>query len=151
MKDDRKLTKVTKWILDFMFISGIFILVTVPFTLKLAGQYYQKELSEHYWYMMVILIVSGLCGLLILWELRKMMRTVLEQNCFVYENVTSLKRMGVISFVIAVIYGTKIFIVPTPATFIVVLTFFIAGLFSVVLACVFREAVRYKEENDLTI
>ena len=31
------------------------------------------------------------------------------------------------------------------------LTFFIAGLFSYVLSMVFAEAVRYKEENDLTI
>ncbi|MCF2569441.1 DUF2975 domain-containing protein, partial [Mediterraneibacter glycyrrhizinilyticus] len=40
---------------------------------------------------------------------------------------------------------------PTPATFIIILTFFIAGLFSYVLSFVFSEAIRYKEENDLTI
>ena len=34
---------------------------------------------------------------------------------------------------------------------VVILVFVIAGLFSKVLACVFREAVRYKLENDLTI
>ena len=45
----------------------------------------------------------------------------------------------------------KIFVIPTPATFIIVLTFFIAGLFSHVLSMVFSEAIRYKEENDLTI
>jgi hypothetical protein len=31
------------------------------------------------------------------------------------------------------------------------LVFIIAGMFSKVLAMVFEEAVRYKEENDLTI
>ena len=41
--------------------------------------------------------------------------------------------------------------IPTPATFVIILTFFIAGLFSYVLSMVFAEAVRYKEENDLTI
>ena len=148
---DSKLTKITNWILDLMFVAGIVVLLTLPFTLKLAGQYLQSELAKHYWYMLAILAISGLCGMWIVWELRRMMRTVLMQDCFVEENVTSLKRMGMISFIISVIYVTKIFVVPSPPTFIVILTFFIAGLFSEVLACVFREAVRYKEENDLTI
>ena len=150
MKNE-SLIKMTKWGLDFMFVSGIIVIVTVPFTLRLAGLYYQSELTKYYGFMLVILIGSGVCGLLILWELRKMMRTVLNKNCFVRENVDSLKRMGIISVIVALMYGTKIFVVPSPATFVIILTFFIAGLFSEVLACVFREAVRYKEENDLTI
>ena len=145
------LTRVTKWVLDFMFVAGIVVIVTLPFSLKLAGKYYQSEFTEHYWFMLGVLIASGLSSLLIVRELQKMIRTVIAQNCFVYENVSCLKRMGVISFVITAVYCTKIFVIPTPATFVVVLTFFIAGLFSEVLACVFDEAVRYKEENDLTI
>ena len=39
----------------------------------------------------------------------------------------------------------------TIAMGVVILVFVIAGLFSKVLAQVFQEAVRYKEENDLTI
>lgn len=39
----------------------------------------------------------------------------------------------------------------TVAMAVVILVFIIAGLFSKVLACVFEEAVRYKEENDLTV
>ena len=45
----------------------------------------------------------------------------------------------------------KVLLVPTPATLIIILVFFIAALFSVVLSCVFQEAVNYKDENDLTI
>ncbi len=39
----------------------------------------------------------------------------------------------------------------TMAMGVVILVFVIAGLFSKVLACVFEEAVRFKQENDLTI
>ena len=39
----------------------------------------------------------------------------------------------------------------TIAMAVVILVFLIAGLFSRVLANVFEEAVRYKEENDMTI
>lgn len=146
-----RLNKITKIILDFMFYSGIVVFVTLPFTLKLAGTYYSESLNVHYWAMLVIFGCSGICGILIVHQLRKMMKTVLEQDCFVDKNVKSLKIMGEISFVIAVLFIIKSFLLPTPATFIIVLTFFIAGLFSMVLSCVFSEAIRYKEENDLTI
>lgn len=39
----------------------------------------------------------------------------------------------------------------TIAMLVIILVFIIAGMFSKVLAMVFEEAVRYKEENDLTI
>lgn len=59
--------------------------------------------------------------------------------------------MASLSLVIAAAFIIKIFLVPTPATAVVVLVFFIAALFSQVLANVFAEAIRYKEETDLTI
>lgn len=80
-----------------------------------------------------------------------MITTVIEKNCFVYSNVNSLKVMGKAGFAVAVLFLIKIFVFPTPASFVIVLTFFIAGIFSYVLSFVFSEAVRYKEENDLTI
>lgn len=146
-----KLNRITKVILDIMFYSGILILVTLPFTLRLAGTHYSETLAKYYWRMLIIFGISGICGLLIVYQLRKMMKTVIDRDCFVDGNVKSLKLMGEISFIIAVLFIIKSFILPTPATFIIVLTFFIAGLFSLVLSCVFSEAIRYKEENDLTI
>lgn len=59
--------------------------------------------------------------------------------------------METAAFVITVLFLIKLFLLPAPATFIIVLIFFIAGLFSHVLGLVFSEAIRYKEENDLTI
>ena len=41
--------------------------------------------------------------------------------------------------------------VPDHCQLVIILVFIIAGMFSKVLAMVFEEAVRYKEENDLTI
>lgn len=141
----------TKYLLDLMFYSGIIAAVSLPYTLKLAGKYYSAEIAEHYISMMVIFFLSGICGLIIVWQLKKMIATVLERNCFADSNTKSLKVMGKAAFVITVLFLIKVFILPTPATFIIVLTFFIAGLFSHVLSLVFSEAVRYKEENDLTI
>ena len=59
--------------------------------------------------------------------------------------------MGNWSFFIAVMSAVRSIVYMTIAMFVVIFVFVIAGLFSKVLACVFEEAVRYKQENDLTI
>lgn len=150
MRQER-MNKFTKLILDLMFYCGIAVLATLPFTLKLAGRYYSKALSDNFISMLVIFAVSGVCGLMIVTQLRRMMKTVIEGACFVPDNVRSLGLMASLSLVIAAAFIIKIFLVPTPATVVVVLVFFIAALFSQVLANVFAEAIRYKEETDLTI
>ena len=143
--------RFTKMMLDVMFYCGIVVLATLPFTLKLAGRYYSKALSDNFISILLIFAVSGVCGLMIVAQLRRMMRTVLEGACFVPDNVRSLQVMAHLSLVIAGAFIIKIFLVPTPATAVIVLVFFIAALFSQVLANVFAEAIRYKEETDLTI
>ena len=146
-----RLISFTKYFLDFMFFSGILVEVSLPFSLKMLGEYYWKEMAEQYWPMLIIFGLSGICGLIIVYQLRKMMKTVVIRECFVDNNTKSLSTMGKVSFVITVLFIVKCILLPTPASFVIVLTFFIAGVFSHVLSLVFEEAVRFKEENDLTI
>lgn len=149
--DYGKITKLTKIILDVMFYIGIVVLITVPVWLHFAGKYYSASIKENYWLMLIVFAVSGLCGIFIVNELRRMMRTVIEQNCFVDANVKSLRMMAKFSIIISVFFLVKVAFLPTPATCIIVLVFFVAALFSMVLSCVFQEAINYKLENDLTI
>ena len=67
------------------------------------------------------------------------------------ENVASLRKMGNWSFFIALMSAVRSVVYLTIAMGVVIFVFVIAGLFSKVLAYVFEEAVRYKEENDLTV
>lgn len=149
--NDNKLILFTRYLLDIMFYSGILVVITLPLTIRLAGQYYSAEIGRQYWIMLIIFGLAGICGLVIVFQLRKMIRTVIQKNCFVDNNTKSLRVMGKVSFLIVILFVVKCVLLPTPATFIIVLTFFIAGLFSHVLSLVFAEAVSYKEENDLTI
>ena len=134
-----------------MFFSGILVEVSLPFALKTLGEYHWKEMPEQYCPMLIIFGLSGIFGLIIVYQLRKMMKTVVKRECFVDNNTKSLSTMGKVSFVITVLFIVKCILLPTPASFVIVLTFFIAGVFSHVLSLVFEEAVRFKEENDLTI
>lgn len=146
-----QITQITKIILDFMFVAGIVIILTLPFSLKWYGNVLDYQLVEYLWQMVVIFAICGVFALLIVWELRKIFTTVLAEDCFVRRNVTSLNRMGNYAFIIAVIMIARCIFYITLAALAMVIVFIIAGLFSKVLAQVFDKAVSYKLENDLTI
>lgn len=134
---DGKLVRFTKLVLDIMFFSGIIVIITLPFSLKLLGKYYSNEINQYFLFMLVIFAFSGISGMVIIGQLRKMMRTVLEETCFVYGNVKSLNIMAAASVCICILFLLKLLVMPTPATAVIVLVFFIAALFSEVLAHVF--------------
>lgn len=148
MKD--KLTVFTKGILDFFFYGGILTTISVPLVIKLYGRI-NRYFGENLWELSFIFMLSGIFAVLIIYELRKIFKTVLDDDCFIHANVVSLRKMGTYSFFIAVITSCRLFLYLTPAVIVVILVFVIAGLFSKVLSRVFDKAVTYKLENDLTI
>lgn len=148
MKD--KITVFTKMILDMMFYGGILITLSLPYTIYLLGKYLEK-FQVHYAELVVIYFILGILALFIIRELRKMFRTVLRDDCFVKENVISLQKMSVYSFLIVMVSIIRTFVYLTPAMLVVILVFCIAGLFSRVLSMVFDKAIEYKQETDLTI
>lgn len=148
MKD--KITILTKLLLDVMFYGGIFVCVTLPISIKFYGRL-NSYFEENYIELCLLFFFSGIFAILIIWELRKMFQSVIGDNCFIKRNVTSLRRMGNYSFIIAFITSLRLFLYLTPAVLVVILVFIIAGLFSKVLSLVFDKAVTYKLENDLTI
>lgn len=147
---NRKLTVFTKILLDFLYYAGIIVTILVPLIISWYGNY-NSYFGNNVISLSVIFILSGILAVLIIRELRKMFRSVLDDNCFIPENVTSLRKMGTYSFCIAIITCCRLFLYMTPAVLIVILVFVIAGLFSKVLSQVFQTAVNYKQENDLTI
>ncbi|MFP3153535.1 DUF2975 domain-containing protein [Lachnospiraceae bacterium ZAX-1] len=148
MKD--RLTIITKWILEFMFWTGIVVTITVPISFYYYGAY-SRHFRENYLALCLLFMLSGILAILIIGELRKVFRTVIADDCFIRANVKSLDRMGTYSFLISFITVFRLFLYLTPAVLIIVLVFLIAGLFSKVLARVFDRAVTFKLENDLTI
>lgn len=144
------LVRITKFLLDFMFFTGIVVCVTVPFSFRFVGRYY-NVFEDYYVPFCAIFMIAGVFALVILWELRSMFHTVIKENPFVIENVTSLKRMGICAFIISASMAARLIFVITPAAMVLVAVFLIAGLFSLVLSLVFQQAVTYKQENDLTI
>lgn len=146
----KPLVRFTKYLIDFMFISGVLICAGVPFLFLQVGKYIDV-FRIHYIPFYIIFVIAGVLALVILWNLRGIFKTVISEDPFIRDNVNALKRMGICSFMIAIIMTVRLLFVITATALVLVLVFLIAGLFSLVLSQVFDKAVTYKQENDLTI
>lgn len=148
---ENKLIVFTRYLILFMLVSGVVVLITLPFTLNMCKKYDYNGLSKHFYPILTIIAFCGVMALLILWQLKKIFDTVISNDCFVNENVKSLNKMSIYSILISIAMFIRIFIKPTLASAAMVLTFLIASLFSRILATVFESAIAYKTENDFTI
>ena len=137
-----RLVRFTKGLLDILFYVGMAITVAIPVLFHYVGTYIEK-FRTYYVVQRVLYMASGVLALLF--------ATVLADDAFVMENAVSLKRMGKYSFLIAFLSILRLFVAFTPATAVIIIVFSIAGLFCFVLCLVFEQAIRYKQENDLTI
>lgn len=145
------LSGVVKRLLDLIFLGGVGIYISLPWSLPWYMKTIYRDSSENYYFLLGFLYISGLVCLVLVNEVRKIFKTLNRRNPFMMDNVKSLNRIAVACFIIAAAYIVKIFFYNSVLTMIITMVFIIAGLFSIVLAEVFRQAVEVKEENDLTI
>ena len=101
------ITRFTKAVLDIMFVLGILITATLPFLLKTYGKYVEPGIEKYIWQNSVVLGLCGIFSLMIVWELRKMFKTVIADDCFVRNNVTSLKKNVHIQCRNCIFYGSE--------------------------------------------
>ena len=82
-RSEGKMVLVTRWILNFMLVSGVLVFVSLPFLLQYAGDHYAPIIKEHYVLYLIVYLISGVMGIIIVYCLRKMIGTVIRRNCFV--------------------------------------------------------------------
>ena len=108
----------------------------------------------------VFLIFAGVNTAVILWQARRVLKTVLAGTPFAPVNASSLRRAALCCFLIAaaalvrVIFSICYYRSPLPlATYnaLFVPMFAMGGLLCLVMSALFRQAAEMKAENDLTI
>lgn len=108
----------------------------------------------------LFLLVSGCCTAFILWQARRVLKTILRGEPFSAENAVSLNRAALGCFIIAaaalarVVFSICYYQSPRPlATYnaLFVPMFAMGGLLCWVCSALFRQAAEMKAENDLTI
>ncbi len=145
------LSKVLKICLQITFIVGLFVTAFLGVILKRYFGWYFWHNERYYWACLILLTPCGLCSLNILWQLAGLLKTIHQKNPFVLKNVKYLSRIAISSFVISVMFFVLVFVQATMLTFAIGYIFLIAGFLFIVLSGLFKKAVEYKNENDLTI
>ena len=108
----------------------------------------------------LFLIFAGIQTAVILWQARRVLKTILRGEPFAFENAVGLRRAAVCCFLIAgaaltrVIFSVCYYRSPLPlASYnaLFVPMFAMGGLLCLVMSALFRQAAEMKAENDLTI
>ena len=108
----------------------------------------------------LFLVFAGIQTALILWQARRVLKTILRGEPFARSNAVSLNRAAVFCFLIAgaalarVLFSVCYYRSPLPlASYnaLFVPMFAMGGLLCLVMSALFRQAAELKAENDLTI
>lgn len=158
----KSLSSFLKVVLDVLLLIGVGLFIFISKDTLLSASL--KEATPILVFVYGLFLIGGTSLIYIVYNLRKITKTLITREPFVWDNVRSLKRIWIGSFIIAICYFINFFINPNYKSFQIIyidtkgihtdfefFIFFFAGLFILVLEKVFKMAVEYKEENDLTI
>jgi len=152
--DTQKFThRLTKILIEIMFYGGILVCIILPLPFIRPhlsfwiGQPHPNDMIRH----LVILISAGLCAIYILYQLKIIFKTLVKDNPFVHENVSCLRKCGVASLLIALIFFIRSTFWLTAGSVIILILCTLLGLFCLTLKDLFKQAIAYKEENDWTV
>ncbi len=149
--DEKGLSGILKHFLELVMVGGAVIIILLPILLKRYLSFLYLGTEERYWFLLPFLYITGILAMIILFDIRHIFNTLGRRNPFMMDNVKSFKRIAAASLAIAFMYGLKIIFFNSFLTIILAMVFVIAGLFCIIIAEVFHQAVMVKEENDLTI
>jgi predicted secreted protein len=150
MQGNRIVHHATKILLEIMFYGGIAICAVLPYFMPMLMEHIGASIQFRTAYT-IILMSSGACAIYIVFQLRKMYKTLLGGNPFVQENVSCLGKCAVAGAIIAVIFLIRLVLWFTLAAAVIVIIFSILTLFCLTIKDLFKQAVAYKEEADWTV
>ncbi|WP_192929720.1 DUF2975 domain-containing protein [Alkaliphilus serpentinus] len=155
------LSSLLKLTLDILLLLGVLLFFFITQRTLFAKQ---EEVTVVLAFVYFLFLVGGTSLIFIVYNLRKIVQTLLKPDPFTYGNVKSLKNIWIGCFLIAACYFINFFINFNKETFEIIyistkgihtdfefFIFLFAGLFILVLEKVFKVAVEYKEDHDLTI
>lgn len=133
-------------------VLGVLTIGSLPWTLNYYLLFKQKYVeSKLYYTMMVLLICSGICAFFILSQAKVVLRNINKKDPFTFETANRIKYISYLCLPVAFAYIAAIFFIPSALTILVGLTFLFLSACIFIIAQLFYQAVRYKQENDLTI
>lgn len=151
-------------------ILNIILSIVIFFGVILTGVTYYKTFSSDIMknangiILLILLTVGVVCTFTVVIELKKVIKTLVLENPFTWKNVKALKKITISCFLIAGCYLINFLLNMGKESFNIIyidakgvhtdaeiFIFLLVGCFVGILCKVFEQAVKYKEDNDLTI
>jgi len=142
---------ISKIVVDILFYLSLICTILIPFVSRRLFEWINYPYSSYITAFSIILFLSGAGCCWILLNLKQMFRSLLCGNPFVDENVCHFRHIAVACASIAVMYAVKCVFVFTLATLVICVIFIVGTLFCLTLKDLFKQAINYKTENELTI
>ncbi len=153
-----------KTILIFLIIAGAIIVISIVAVNVNTAYSNGTDKGFNFIFNCILFLTGSFSLLFILYNLERILESVISVTPFIRSNVRSLKRIAVSCFIISATYVLNFFFnnqfrsfdfisidsdgIHTDMEFLI---FFFAGCFILILAQVYKQAVDVKEENDFTI
>lgn len=149
---DKKLPVFLQWFMSIMMVIGTVIMIALPLVVQWMLQYYEGINNETYYITsLIFLYPSGILGLAILYQARKLLKKVNEDQPFIAENTKRIKYIARISAGLSCVYAVAIFFLHSFFVPILCIMFGLIAVFLSVFGELFGKAVEYKNDNDFTI
>ena len=147
METPKKIAMVTEVVIWITLVCAAAVYVAIPW---LVDSYLFRNFSNRA-ATFAALYVGGAGAIWLVIEFLRLMRTVVRGTPFVYANVRSLRHIGVCCMICSAAIIFMLFF-DFSVTLLICVGILLFGLLcSAVLAALWKKAVDYKQENDLTI
>ena len=157
MKKIKNLIKINLSHMACLFISiiiliGMLVYVALPWLIDLYIESTAVEISASTHKVMISMLYSIGVPILIMLALAWLLTMNISRGkSFVTKNVTYLRAISVCSVVIAIMVQFFSTFLSSFFPFIITIIFLLLALLTAVFANLFQTAIKYKEENDLTV
>ena len=145
------LSNFIKIILQVFGVLGIVLLIILPWILSYYINAFRLDLADSYIPCLILLYSSAIPMLIIVWQAIKLFDLLKENTPFVMDNVKHLKVASICSGIISGEYLIGIFFMRSVFIVLVAGIFLVLWIGLYIMSELFKQAVEYKEENDLTI
>lgn len=150
-RSKRSLSFVVEILVIVVMVAILGLIATLYWSIPAFTKHAPGEADGLFAAYFVVLLVSGLLGEVILWQARGIMHNVNYKTPFCPDTVRRLNIIGAVALLMAAFYLFTVFWINKFYMIIVFAICMLAGLILFVFAALFRQAIDYKEENDMTI
>lgn len=142
---------VSKVLFGILLAVGVAGYLLLPWWVQGYIRWRDIKRPEYYRNILLVLYPAGLAVLTILFNAYRLMNNVSKNQAFIPQNVKLFRYMAISSVIVALVFLLSIPLIDSIFIFIIFLAFAMLAIVLVVFAQLFDSAIKYKEENELTI